>query len=62
MLNIWVVKTDSQSKITIFSQELKEAKAELRDHVKHLPDGHRGSIASVTERPPYRPIPKETTD
>lgn len=43
-------------------KELKEAKAEIKDQIKHLPDGHRGSIASVTERPPYRPIPKEEMD
>ena len=35
---------------------VKEVKAELKEHVKHLPDGHRGSIASVTERPSYKPI------
>jgi len=43
-------------------KELKEAKAELKDHVKHLPDGHRGSLANVNERPPYRPIPKQSED
>ena len=37
----------------------KTMKKEFKDQVKHLPDGHRGSIASLTERPPYRPIPKE---
>ena len=44
---------------------MKEVKAEVKEQVKHLPDGHRGSIASITERPAYRPIPKNdptTTD
>ena len=40
---------------------VKEARAEFREHVKHLPDGHRGSIASVTERPPYKPIHQDDT-
>ena len=38
---------------------VKEAKAEIKEQIKHLPDGHRGSIASVTERPPYRTIHNE---
>jgi hypothetical protein len=41
---------------------VKEVKAGVKEHVKHLPDGHRGSMATVTERPMYRPIPKETQD
>ena len=42
-----------------FKDLKKEVKAEIKEQVKHLPDGHRGSIASITERPPYRPIPKQ---
>ena len=33
---------------------MKEIKAGVKDTVKHLPDGHRGSIASLTEKPPYK--------
>jgi len=41
-----------------FKDSVKEVKAEVKEQVKHLPDGHRGSIASITERPAYKQIPK----
>jgi len=39
---------------------VKDLTGELKERAKHLPDGHRGSIASLTERPPYKPIEKQT--
>ena len=45
-----------------FKDSVKEVKAEVKEQVKHLPDGHRGSIASITERPPYKQIPKDQTN
>ncbi len=41
---------------------VKEIKAEVKEKVRHLPDGHRGSIASITERPPYKPIEKQANE
>ena len=41
---------------------LTEMKHEIKDHVKHLPDGHRGSLAAVVERPPYKPIKPVPSD
>lgn len=37
-------------------QEVKEV---LRDAAEHLPDGHRGSIASITDRPRYKKLEKD---
>ena len=60
--NATKIHTCSSPKALIFAtfqdikDGVKEVKAELKEHVKHLPDGHRGSIASVTERPAYKPI------
>lgn len=45
-----------------FKDSVKEVKAEVKEQVKHLPDGHRGSIASITERPSYKQIPKDQTN
>ncbi|XP_059097142.1 high-affinity choline transporter 1-like [Tigriopus californicus] len=39
---------------------VKDIKGEVMDRVKHLPDGKRGSMASLTEKPPYTPIEKQT--
>lgn len=39
---------------------VKEAKEVVKDLTEHLPDGHRGSIASVTERPRYKLLDKQT--
>jgi len=33
---------------------VQEAKEVVKDVAAHLPDGHRGSIASITERPRYK--------
>lgn len=38
---------------------VKEAKEVVKDLTEHLPDGHRGSIASVTERPRYKLLDKQ---
>jgi len=38
---------------------VKEAKEAVKDLTEHLPDGHRGSIASVTERPRYKLLDKQ---
>ena len=38
---------------------LTEIKHEIKDQVRHLPDGHRGSLAAVVERPPYKLIPSD---
>jgi hypothetical protein len=44
-------------------QGLKEGVQDVKEVVKenlaHLPDGHRGSIASVTERPRYKLLDKQ---
>jgi len=39
---------------------VKEVKEVVKDQIEHLPDGHRGSIASVTERPRYKLLDKQT--
>ncbi|CAB4057588.1 SLC5A7 [Lepeophtheirus salmonis] len=36
-------------------EEVKEVKAELIEKAKNIPDGHRGSIAVVIEKPSYKP-------
>lgn len=41
---------------------ISEMKQELKETVKHLPDGHRGSLAAVVERPPYKPIRPTPSD
>jgi len=44
-------------------QGIKEGVAEvkevLRDAADHLPDGHRGSIASISDRPRYKKLEKD---
>lgn len=58
--------TDRRESLKHIKKELKEGvkeiKGEFKEHVKHLPDGHRGSIASVTERPAYKPIHNQQPD
>jgi hypothetical protein len=43
---------------------LTEIRHEVKDTVKHLPDGHRGHIGAVVERPipPYKPIKPGESD
>lgn len=37
---------------------LTEIRHDVKDKVKHLPDGHRGQLGAVVDRPipPYKPI------
>ena len=59
-LKLEFLQIDDEKVQTIkFLQDFKEATADFKDH---MIDGHRGSIASITERPPYRPIPKDKTN
>lgn len=57
-------KSDRKESLKQIKQGLKEGVQEVKEVVKekidHLPDGHRGSIASVTERPRYKLLEKQT--
>jgi len=57
-------KSDRKESLKQIKQGLKEGVQEVKEVVKekidHLPDGHRGSIASVTERPRYKLLDKQT--
>jgi hypothetical protein len=56
-------KSDRKESLKQIKQGLKEGVQEVKEVVKekidHLPDGHRGSIASVTERPRYKLLEKQ---
>lgn len=56
-------KSDRKESLKQIKQGLKEGVQEVKEVVKeniaHLPDGHRGSIASVTERPRYKLLDKQ---
>jgi len=57
-------KSDRKESLKQIKQGLKEGVQEVKEVVKekidHLPDGHRGSIASVTERPRYKLLEKQS--
>jgi len=57
-------KGDRRESLKQIKQGIKEGVQDVKEVVKdlkeHLPDGHRGSIASVTERPRYKLLDKQT--
>jgi len=56
-------KGDRKESLKQIKQTVKEGVVEvkevLKDAVEHLPDGHRGSIASMAERPRYKLLEKQ---
>lgn len=56
-------KSDRKESLKQIKQGIKEGVQEAKEVVKdvaaHLPDGHRGSIASITERPRYKLLDKQ---
>jgi len=56
-------KGDRKESLKQIKQGIKEGVTEvkevLKDAVEHLPDGHRGSIASMAERPRYKLLDKQ---
>ena len=54
------LKKELKEWVKEIKENVKDITGELKERAKHLPDGHRGSIASLTERPPYKPIEKQT--
>jgi len=54
------LKKELKEGVKEIKENVKDITGELKERAKHLPDGHRGSIASLTERPPYKPIEKQT--
>ena len=54
------LKKELKEGVKEIKEGVKDITGELKERAKHLPDGHRGSIASLTERPPYKPIENQT--
>jgi len=56
-------KGDRRESLKQIKQGIKEGVQEVkelvRDAADHLPDGHRGSIASITDRPRYKKLDKD---